>query len=572
MDVEGLIKKNFPFKDFRIQQYETIEKIISSLNRNKYFILESPTGVGKSVVGYTVTKSLLDIHQINVNKQKCPPVIICTSTKQLQKQYMDSFKNEKNVEFIWSAQNYPCDLHYKSEGTDEKVYFGHPLCAGKQCPSIDSCQYLIQKKKFLKSEVGITNYYYFINNIKLKPLYLICDEAQNLEKILVDMASIILSERSLISFSNNILRNSSSVKSIGVSKFISQVKTLSVKNNINIKNDIVPYVNSFIEHFEPIYEKVTDELNEKRKDFNSNNKKEKENLSKLSKTQKSIENYLEKYKKFEKSKTEWVISERLKERENHKLRIKPLQIFEYFDIHIGNRINKTVYMSATICGFQEFAKSLGIENNGYDHIETKSIIPIKNRTVYYCKNIGSLNFKNKYDLLPKFIDIIDRIIKYQFEKDKSININGIIHSVSYENAEYIKKNSKYKKNIIVPTKNDLIDLNQYILGRKKNTIIVSPSILEGIDLIDELSRFQIFIKVPFGFLGDEWIKTKMTNNKKWYSRDAIIKIVQGCGRSIRSEKDWAETFILDSNFGRLMSYDIDLFPKWFLESVKTVNI
>src|SRR6056297_2004567 len=171
MDVEQLINTHFPFKEFRHQQYEAIEKIINSLNRNKYFILESPTGVGKSVVGYTVTKCLLDIKRNNIERREDPPVIICTSTKQLQKQYIDSFKNQKDVQFIWSAQNYPCDFYYELEGTDEKVYFGHPLCMGKKCSTIDSCQYLIQKRKFMKSKIGITNYHYFMNNQKLKPLY-----------------------------------------------------------------------------------------------------------------------------------------------------------------------------------------------------------------------------------------------------------------------------------------------------------------------------------------------------------------------------------------------------------------
>ena len=572
MDVEQLINTHFPFKEFRHQQYEAIEKIINSLNRNKYFILESPTGVGKSVVGYTVTKCLLDIKRNNIERREDPPVIICTSTKQLQKQYIDSFKNQKDVQFIWSAQNYPCDFYYELEGTDEKVYFGHPLCMGKKCSTIDSCQYLIQKRKFMKSKIGITNYHYFMNNQKLKPLYLICDEAHNLEKILGDMALILLSERSLISFSNNILRNSS-IKSIGLSKFINQVRNLAVKDNINVKDDILPYVENFISHFQPIYDKVTDELEERSENVNRKDKTEMDKLAKLSKTQRSIENNLEKYKKFRDSKTNWVISERVKEYENHKLKIKPIEIFEYFNEHIGHRVNNTIFMSATICGFDEFAKLLGIKDQGYDGMETDSIIPVENRTVYYCKNVGSLNYKNKYNLLPKFVEVIDRIIKYQFDKkngDKKIN--GIIHSVSYDNANYIKKHSKYKRDIIVPTRNDLMDLNYHILNRKKNTVIVSPSILEGIDLIDDLSRFQIFIKVPFGFLGDQWVKTKMNNDGKWYARDAIVKIVQGCGRSIRSEKDWAETFILDSNFGRLSTHNKDLFPKWFMESIKSVNV
>jgi Rad3-related DNA helicase len=60
----------------------------------------------------------------------------------------------------------------------------------------------------------------------------------------------------------------------------------------------------------------------------------------------------------------------------------------------------------------------------------------------------------------------------------------------------------------------------------------------------------------------------MHKNNKWYARDAIVKIIQGSGRSIRSENDWAETFVLDSNFVRLLNKDKELFPKWFLEGIQ----
>jgi len=571
MEIEKLINKNFPFQDFRNQQYSTINTIIQSLNSNKHFILESPTGVGKSVVAYTVTKSLLDINEINLKKREDPPVIICTSTRQLQKQYIESFKNQEDVEFIWSAQNYKCDTYYELENTDDKVYFGHSMCMGKKCPNIDSCEYLIQKNKFLKCKIGITNYQYFMNNCKLNPEYLVCDESQNLEKILGDIATIILSERSLITFSNNILRNSNSINHVGISKFIEEIKLLSVKNDVK-EDDIREYVNSFIEHFDPIFEKLTSELEQRTKKLNVKDKIEREKISKLAKTQRSMESILDKYDKYKHSKTQWIISERLNDTENHKLKIKPLEVFEYFNDYIGCRVNKIIFMSATICGVNEFAKTLGIDNDNYEYLETKSIIPIKNRTVYYCSNVGSMNYKNKYEILPKFIEIIDRIIKYQFNQKSNKNINGIIHSVSYDNAEYIKKHSKYKNNIIIPTRHELMNLNDHILNKQQNTVIVSPSILEGIDLIDELSRFQIFIKVPFSFLGDLWVKTKMNKNKKWYSREAIIKIIQGCGRSIRSEDDWAETFIIDNNFGRLITQNNELFPTWFKESIKTVKV
>ena len=61
----------------------------------------------------------------------------------------------------------------------------------------------------------------------------------------------------------------------------------------------------------------------------------------------------------------------------------------------------------------------------------------------------------------------------------------------------------------------------------------------------------------------------MEANPKWYSREAAIKIMQGSGRSIRSEDDWAITFILDSNFDRLYDQK-ELFSQWYLDAIEIV--
>jgi Rad3-related DNA helicase len=71
---------------------------------------------------------------------------------------------------------------------------------------------------------------------------------------------------------------------------------------------------------------------------------------------------------------------------------------------------------------------------------------------------------------------------------------------------------------------------------------------EGVDLKDDLSRFQIIMKVPYPYLGDKLIKKKM-NKYDWYYGYATAKtVVQSVGRSVRNDKDVAVTYILDSGF------------------------
>ena len=59
----------------------------------------------------------------------------------------------------------------------------------------------------------------------------------------------------------------------------------------------------------------------------------------------------------------------------------------------------------------------------------------------------------------------------------------------------------------------------------------------------------------------------MKENKEWYLTATCINLVQMCGRSIRSETDFAKTYILDSDFMMLAKNTMDILPKWWQDSV-----
>jgi ATP-dependent 26S proteasome regulatory subunit len=80
---------------------------------------------------------------------------------------------------------------------------------------------------------------------------------------------------------------------------------------------------------------------------------------------------------------------------------------------------------------------------------------------------------------------------------------------------------------------------------KSNVIVMGPSLLEGIDLKDDLSRLQIFLKVPYPSLGSNFVKEKMNFYPMWYKWAAEIAIEQGVGRSVRSMDDYCVTYFLD---------------------------
>jgi Rad3-related DNA helicase len=103
--------------------------------------------------------------------------------------------------------------------------------------------------------------------------------------------------------------------------------------------------------------------------------------------------------------------------------------------------------------------------------------------------------------------------------------------------------------------------------KEKGSIVLSASIEKGFDAKGDIARWQIIPKVPYLYLGDPLVSLNSKIRPNWYARKAILRIVQAAGRVTRGVDDHGVTYILDSNFSRLLSQNADMFPSWFLDSL-----
>ncbi|WP_304515738.1 helicase C-terminal domain-containing protein, partial [Candidatus Nitrosotalea sp. FS] len=62
-------------------------------------------------------------------------------------------------------------------------------------------------------------------------------------------------------------------------------------------------------------------------------------------------------------------------------------------------------------------------------------------------------------------------------------------------------------------------------------------------------------------LSEKRTKDKMNQFPLWYKSQTITKLLQGFGRSIRSENDWAVTYVLDSAANDLLLQQKFMIPK-----------
>jgi Rad3-related DNA helicase len=112
-------------------------------------------------------------------------------------------------------------------------------------------------------------------------------------------------------------------------------------------------------------------------------------------------------------------------------------------------------------------------------------------------------------------------------------------------------------------------LQQYLTS--PNGILIGPSLLEGLDLKDDNSRFQIFFKMPFANISDTFVKKKAELDNGWYRWKSAIAILQGVGRSVRNENDWAKTYMLDGSFKEFIRDNVGFFPEEFLKRLVFVK-
>jgi ATP-dependent DNA helicase DinG len=153
--------------------------------------------------------------------------------------------------------------------------------------------------------------------------------------------------------------------------------------------------------------------------------------------------------------------------------------------------------------------------------------------------------------------------------------SGIIHTANFQIAKWLVEELEFSVPQQVlhhnPDSGDDRNaiINQYTTTPKP-TVLISPSVTEGLDLYDDLARFAIIVKVPFGFLGDQWIKKRLEMSNSWYQRRALIDIIQGGGRIVRSKEDNGNVYILDESWRYLYSQTGHMVPDWWKESYRVL--
>ena len=529
---DNIFNQIFPLTQPREGQREIIEKIIDAYESGKkYVILDAPCGIGKSVIGYSIAKYF--------NSS-----FILTSQKILQNQYYNDFK----IPYVLGRNNYTC-LKNNLFTCDLGVCMRNPAKYCKDSQGYVICPYIKARETCLSNNHSNLNYSYFLsllsfsNNFKSDRKLIICDEAHNLENELLKIANVKLSDKIL-----NMLGLSIKIPDISdsdgnkcswlINEFTEQLRSQYLYMKTQIKK-----LNSM---------KMTREYKKIARKFSM--------IESLYSSTMMIKNQIETEEKGS-LEQQVIVSQ-----DSENIEFKPLFAKNIFKNSMDMPDLKFLFMSATILNFELFCKNLGIDIDQAAYIKCDSKFPVENRLIHYTP-IGSMSYKNKNTTIPKLIKAIDKILK------ENKDVKGIIHTINYDVAEKIIEGLRFSDQsarLLMPKGADKQHLLNVFYASNKPYVLISPSLTEGIDLKDDLSRLCIVCKVPYASLADKWTKTRMELDKNWYLTHACINLVQMTGRSVRSENDFAKTYILDKDFETLALNTQDIFPEWWKESV-TLN-
>ena len=548
---------SFPFGAMRPMQKEVLDQVESALSGSKRFIIvEAPVGFGKSAIAAALCRHLGSAY-------------VLTSTKQLQEQYSADF----GFDVVTGKSNFTCLVPSKgrypscSKGRCEadwklsecphyltfEEYDDHKreLCnAGSKCRGPKDgklCPYYEQKWDAFRADTMVANYPFFLSelsyteDIKGRRL-LVCDEAHDLEKQMVGFASFSLRKSTLEGFQTEEgAATPLVIPDMGLEDATAWKKPLE-----GVKGALERFLDAYL----------TEGTQQDR-------------VASCKDALESLKGFLE---DLEANPSNWVVNsvrKTITAEEGSSVEevvFQPLEVGAYTSL-LYDTADTILLMSATVFSKEVFCRTLGIPTNETAFIRVgESSFPVENRPIY-ALNAAQLSRTTMEASLGTIAQAVDEVMS------RHAGERGVIHTTSYQQARYIMEHvSQYNRARLSSTEN--VSSRTALLkahGSAGESVLISPSLYQGVDLKDELSRFQVLVKVPYPDLSDRRTRVKLERDPGWYDWQTALRLVQTYGRSVRSETDHAVTYVLDSNFPWFVGRHRNLFPEYFLEALVTTT-
>jgi Rad3-related DNA helicase len=164
----------------------------------------------------------------------------------------------------------------------------------------------------------------------------------------------------------------------------------------------------------------------------------------------------------------------------------------------------------------------------------------------------------------KMVDAVDAIIDARRDR------KGIVHSVSYKRGKDLYNASTHLTSgrLLLHRQGDrLSDVCAQFRKAPMGTVLISPSVMTGVDFPYDDARYQIVPKMPFFFAKSPIMQARSKNTRGYKEHWTMQRFIQMCGRIVRAEDDWGETLVTDEIGSHFWRDHKDLAPDWFYDAV-----
>ena len=510
---------------------DAIGEAIEDPTAPRVFLVEAPPGVGKSHVAMALARWSGDAY-------------LLTSQKLLQDQYEREFGAD--LQLVKGRDNYVCERY-----PDQRVPTSRGMCRRPRGP-VCQCPYARAKSAALAGPIFCTNTAYFatLRHWRAEQLrkrrILIVDEAHNLEAQLVNVFTVAFPpEQAKAWFGGPLPR-------------------------LDSAEDYRALMRDHLERMEGQLETVTRALEIMRPaDVPAEtflrmppSRAEQELMAE----RESLESALARVRFFvDADDREWIV--RYPAEPFATLELVPLSVASMAADLLGESAELVVLSSAYLGHRRVIAECFGLDESRLRSFTSDSPFTVDQRPIEY-RPVGALSKATLARLEPAlFAEVAAIMAAHPREK-------GLIHAPSYAAgrrlvAHLAAGEPMLSRRLIwvdsTEAKARALELHR---ASPMPTVLVSPSLREGVDLPDDFLRFQVVTKLPYPDLGDPWTAARQTRDPRWYALETAKALVQAYGRSCRHAEDHGVTYILDGQFERFLRQYRVLLPPWFLDAVR----
>jgi len=529
--ISEYVEQVWPAPEFREHQKETVINVLEELyiNDNDVVTLSAPTGAGKSLIIYAVSR-VISVAQNDKS-------FITTPLNSL----IDQIENDefiKKVTTIKGKNNYTC-IHPQDRGTsvDDAICQRENDFSCEYKDTLDTengCPYYGRKHRAQETDITVTNLSYLMANAmipetedaRFEPRTLLAiDEVQSIEEFALNFIGFSIEPRKIpINF-----------------KLIDDMPEQGCDMHIMV-SWLRQVLNSVIERLMELTRKP------------SLTHVENNDQEQLERLKHRISNFIEDYD----NDRHWT-----KTRDGSTIKFEPVFIGRFIDKFLWQQSEKILLSSATIPK-GNFIDAVGLDEKEIAHIEVPSTFPTKYRPVITNEMVGKMTKSQRDKTIPKLADKLAKIANYHDGE------NGFVHCNSYNIMERIYEHLPkhvQRRTMIQDPDARTESLEEWF--DSPHQIFLSVAQDEGISLDDEKARWQVIAKASYPFMGDERVNYRVNemNDWDWYAGRAAINLQQAVGRGMRSKDDYCVNYLLDSSFKNLLNKNQELFETWFLDSI-----